>query len=390
MFNRTLTFDITEQESAFLWGPRQTGKSTLLHANLPQAPYYDLLLAAEFRRLSQEPGLLRQELEALRADRLTQTVPVVIDEVQKVPDLLDEVHWLIVNRGLRFILSGSSPRRLKRGGGNLLGGRAVRLELFPLTSAEIPDFSLERALNHGLLPRHYLAADARPLLQAYVGDYLREEILAESLVRNLPSFQRFLDVAVFSNGQTVNLAAIARDVGVSAPTVRGYFEILTDTLIGAWLPAFRRRAKRRVIEAPRFYFFDVGVVNELARRGQLRVGASEFGAAFEHFVWMELRAHASYSRLHYPLAYWRTTSGFEVDFVIADGAVAIEAKSTDNPTADHLRGLRAFHEEVHPPRRLLVSRVPRPRRTGDGIEILPWRDFLRQLWAGKIVGPESP
>jgi predicted AAA+ superfamily ATPase len=172
--------------------------------------------------------------------------------------------------------------------------------------------------------------------------------------------------------------------------VRGYFEILTDTLIGAWVPAFQKRAKRRVIEAPRFYFFDVGVVNELARRGQLRAGASEFGAAFEHFIWMELRAHASYSRLRYPIAYWRTASGFEVDFVIAGGAVAIEAKSTDNPTADHLKGLRAFKDELHPPRCLLVSRVPRPRRTSDGIEILPWRDFLRQLWAGEIVSLLSP
>jgi len=386
MYKRAPSFDFAERESAFLWGPRQTGKSTLLRAVFPQAPWYDLLLAAEFRRLSQEPGLLRQELEAQPALRLPQAPPVVIDEVQKAPDLLDEVHWLIVNRGLRFVLSGSSPRRLKRGGGNLLGGRAVRLELFPLTSAEVPDFSLERALNHGLLPRHYLAADPRPLLQAYVGDYLREEILAESLVRHLPSFQRFLDVAVFSNAQTVNLAAIARDVGVSAPTVRSYFEILTDTLIGAWVPAFQRRAKRRVIEAPRFYFFDVGVVNELARRGPLRAGAAEFGAAFEHFLWMELRAHASYSRLRYPIAYWRTASGLEVDFVIADGAVAVEAKSTGNPTADHLKGLRALKDEIHPLRCLLVSRVPRPRRTGDGIEILPWSDFLRQLWGGEIVG----
>lgn len=176
-------------------------------------------------------------------------------------------------------------------GGNLLGGRAVRLELLPLTSAEIPEFSLERALNHGLLPRHYLDDDPAPLLQAYVGEYLREEILAESLTRNLPAFQRFLEVASLSNGQVVNFSNIAREVGLSVPSIRSYFEILTDTLIGCWVPAWRKRAKRRVVESPRFYFFDVGLVNELAKRGRLKPGSVEFGAAFEHFLFMEIRAH---------------------------------------------------------------------------------------------------
>ncbi|MBM4047620.1 MAG: ATP-binding protein [Planctomycetes bacterium] len=386
MFNRTIDLAIASRESCFLWGPRQVGKSTLLSTRFPDAPYYDLLLASEYRRLLNDPGLLRQECDGLGLTGRTQKHPVIIDEIQKLPELLDEAHWLMTHRELRFILSGSSARKLKRRGGHLLGGRAVRLELLPLTSTEIPGFSLDRALNHGLLPRHYLADDPRPLLHAYVGDYLREEIYAESLVRNLPGFQRFLDVAALSNGQMVNYTAVGRDLGVSAPTVRGYFEILTDTLLGVWVPAWRKRAKRRVIQAPRFYFFDVGVVNELARRGQVLPGSAEFGAAFEHFIFMELRAHASYSGLHYPVAYWHTASGFEVDFMLAEGSVAVEAKSTDHPTSDHLRGLRALKEDIPVKRAILVSRVSRPRKTEDGIEVLPWDHFLRDLWAGRIVG----
>lgn len=384
MYIRTIDFAIADQESCFLWGPRQTGKSTLLRNRYPEAPYYDLLIASEYRRLLANPDLLRQECQALGWTASTQPLPVIIDEVQKLPELLDEVHALSSRLGLRFILCGSSARKLLRGGGNLLGGRAVRLELFPLTSHEIPEFSLDRALHHGLLPRHYQAADARPLLASYVGEYLREEVFAESLTRNLPAFQRFLEMSSFSNGQVVNFAAVARDVGMSSPTIRGYFEILTDTLLGSWLPAWRKRAKRRVVESPRFYLFDVGLANELARRGEVRPGSHDYGLAFEHFIFMELRAHSGYSRERYPLAYWRTSSGLEVDFILGDAAVAVEAKATENPTSDHLRGLRAFRGEQPVRRAILVCRAPRPRRTDDGIEVLPWKMFLEQLWAGEL------
>ena len=380
MLERILKLDLAARRSCFLWGPRQTGKSTLLRQRFPAAPCYDLLQASEFRRLSARPGLLREECKALGWKPGRQPAPIIIDEIQKVPDLLDEVHSLISQDGLHFILCGSSSRKLVRSGGNLLGGRAVRLELFPLTSAEIADFSLERALNHGLLPPHYLDEDPAPLLEAYVGEYLREEILAEALTRNLPAFQRFLEIASLSNGQVMNFANIAREVGISAPTVRGYFEILSDTLIGCWVPAWRKRTKRRVVESPRFYFFDVGLVNELARRGLLKPGSADFGAAFEHFIFMELRAHSGYHGGRHPIAYWRTSSGFEVDFILGDGAVAIEAKSTDNPTSDHLKGLRAWREEQKSKCCLLVCRAPRARRTEDGIEIVPWRNFLQQLW----------
>lgn len=389
MIERSLQLDSSKRHTCFLWGPRQTGKSTLLRSRFPDAPYYDLLLASEFRRLVANPDVLREECEGLGWSSTDQRFPVIIDEVQKVPELLDVVHWLMTRRGLRFILCGSSARKLVRGGGNLLGGRALRLELLPLTSQEIPDFSLERALNHGLLPPHYLSDDARLLLASYVGDYLREEVFAESLVRNLPAFQRFLEVASLSNGQVVNFATIAREVGMSPPTIRSYFEILTDTLIGVWLPAWRKRPKRRVVESPRFYFFDVGLVNELAHRGELKPGSAEFGAAFEHWVFMELRAHAVYRRRGESISYWRTSSGFEVDFILEDGALAVEAKSTDNPTSDHLRGLRAFVEEQKPKRAVLVCRAPRPRVTKDGIEILPWNTFLRRLWQGEFIRPRK-
>lgn len=372
-------------ETCFLWGPRQAGKSTLLRRLFPRAPYYDLLRAHEFRRLSARPALLQEECLALGWTGEAQPDPIIIDEIQKLPELVDEVHSLISRVGLRFILTGSSPRKLLRGGGNLLGGRAVRRELFPLVSAEIPDFSLERALNHGLLPPHYLATDPARRLAAYVGDYLREEVLAEALTRNLPTFQRFLDVAAFSNGQIVNFTAVAREVGVAANTVRAYFDVLVDTLIATWLPAWQARAKRRVIQSPRFWFFDLGLVNELAKRRRLEPGSSDFGAAFEHFVFMELRAHSSYHGGGYPIAYWRTASGLEVDFIVGDGDLAIEVKSTEQPVGDHLKGLRAWKEEHPESRAVLVSRAPRARKSEDGIEILPWPIFLERLWAGDLL-----
>lgn len=382
MIRRTVSAASLAAESCFLWGPRQTGKSTLLRTLFPDAPTYDLLSAREFRRLSADPGVFAEECAAL-ADRRQ---PVIVDEIQKLPALLDEVHSLMSRHGMRFILTGSSPRKLLRGGGNLLGGRAVRHELLPLTSAEIPDFSLDKALNRGLLPAHYLSDRAASRLAAYVGDYLREEVLAEALTRNLPAFQRFLEAAAFSNGQIVNAATIAREIGVAANTVRGYFDILVDTLVAAWVPAWTKRAKRRVIQAPRFWFFDVGIVNELTHRGTLVPGSTDFGAAFEHFILMELRAHASYAprQMGLPVSYWRTASGIEVDFILGDAEVAIEVKATDRPTTDHLKGLRAWREEHPRSRGILVCRGPRARRTDDGIEIVPWRDFLRSLWRNEI------
>lgn len=382
MYLRTLRLPLSDEESCFLWGARQTGKSTLLRQRYPDTLYYDLLKSDVHRRFLDNPELLREEVLAKGLTGSTQTAPIIIDEIQKVPILLDEVHWLIENRNLRFILCGSSARKLRKGHANLLGGRAIRHELFPLTAREIPDFSLLRALSHGLIPRMYDSDHPEQLLRSYAADYLREEVAAEALTRTIQRFSRFLDIAALSNGETVNYQAIATECGVSAPTVREYFQILEDTLIGSLLPAFRKRSKRRLIAGPRFFFFDVGLAGYLAKRGTVQPGSKEFGRAFEHFVLMELRAHAAYSERFYQLSYWRTSSGFEVDFILGDGEIAVECKSSETITFRDLKGLRAFHEEYSPRRSLVVSRVPQPRITEDGIEILPWRDFLNQLYEG--------
>jgi predicted AAA+ superfamily ATPase len=380
MLDRALRLPRRPTTSFFLWGPRQTGKSSLLCATYPDAPRIDLLSSREFVRFSRDPGLLREEVEASGASF------VVVDEVQKVPALLDEVHWLIENRGSVFALCGSSARKVRRGQANLLGGRALRYELHGLVSAEVGRaFDLVHAVNLGYLPRHYLAADARPLLRAYVDDYLKEEIAAEGLSRNLPAFSEFLAAAALADGQLVNYTTIARECGVSAYTVKGYFQILVDTLLGRYLPAYRRRPKRRVIQSPKFYFADVGVVNHLARRGRLAPGGELFGRAFENWVFHELTAYRAYHGFAFELAHWRLASGIEVDFVVDDLGLALEAKAAARVHADHLKGLREFAAEHHVRHRVVVSLDERPRRTEDGIEILPWRRFAERLWAGDLI-----
>ncbi len=384
MFNRTLHLPTPGSETFFLWGPRQAGKTTLLRQRYPDARWIDLLKSDEFRRYVTRPELLRQEIEAEGAHAGRQ---VVIDEVQKVPTLLDEVHWLFENRGVHFALCGSSARKVRRGAANLLGGRALRYELRGLTSSEIgTDFDLNRMLNYGYLPRMYEATRPRRLLDAYVADYLREEVAAEGLVRNLPAFADFLDAAALSDGEMVNFTNIARECGVSGPTAKGYFGILEDTLLGRWLPAYRRRRKRRVIIAPKFYFADVGVVNRLARRGEMSPGSELYGKAFENWVFHELGAFVSYQEVDADLSYWRLPSGIEVDFVLGDMDVAIEAKSSARVTRNHLRGLRTLIDE-HPDvrRRIVVCLEPRARRTEDGIDILPATMFAQRLWAGELV-----
>jgi uncharacterized protein len=381
MIKRRQHLDGIGQETAFVWGPRQTGKSTLLRQLFPNAMYFDLLQFDVYDRLLKRPSSMREEL---LSSELPAKTRIVIDEVQKVPPLLDEVQWLITHKPWPFILCGSSARKLKRGGANLLGGRALRYELYPLAYPEIPHFDLLRALNHGLLPRHYLSDNPAPMWRAYIGDYLKEEIAAEALTRNLPAFSRFLEAAAFSNGEIVNFQNIASECGVSSPTVKTYFEILEDTLLARFLPAFRKRPKRRVIESPKFYFFDVGLANTLLKRGPIVARSESFGKAFEHWLYQDILAHRHYSGLEYDIAYWRTTSGYEVDFILAGGDVAIEIKSTELANESHWKGLKAFREEYPGGRSLVVSNDPVPRRIGD-MEILPWREFLERLWAGRIL-----
>lgn len=379
MIQRIVTLEDISTESIFLWGARQTGKSTLLNALFPNAPYYDLLKSDVFERLHRRPALLREEL--LLAD---DSDIVIIDEVQKIPELLDEVHWLISNKGIRFILCGSSARKLKRCGANLLGGRAVRSVLYPFVSAEVPDFNLLRAVNNGMLPRHYMIENPEKRLQAYVGDYLQEEILAEALTRNLSTFSRFMEVAALTDGEIFNYQNIATDCGVSSATIKEYFSILTETMLGYIVPAYSRVMKRRLIQTSKFYFFDVGIVNYLTKRKNMLPGSTDFGHSFEHFIIQELIAYIGYSNDRHELSYWRTASGYEVDAILDDARVAVEIKSCAEVQSRHLRGLKAFGEE-HPEARLIIVSLDINPRMMSGVEVWPAVQFLQKLWSGKII-----
>lgn len=387
MLERILKLREIENDSLFLWGSRQTGKSTLLKTLFPQARLYDLLKTDVRMAFQLRPALLREECELLDEGEL-----VVIDEVQKVPALLDEVHWLIENRGLRFILSGSSARKLRRSGANLLGGRALRFTLFPLVSAEIPDFDLNRALNNGLLPRHYLVADPSKRIQSYIGDYLQQEIVEEAIVRQLDAFTRFLQVAALSNTEIVNYTNIAQDCGVSAKTVKEYFSILEETMLGFHLPAYTKVIKRKLIQSPKFYYFDVAIPNHLLHRRTLQPGTDIYGHALEHFVVQELRAFVSYTfGADKILSYWRTLDNkYEVDVLICDALtnkvdVAIEVKSAGHVVSSDTKGLKAFGEEHPETKLILMSMEERPRML-NGIEVWPVTQFLQRLWDGKVLG----
>ena len=379
MFARKLLLKEIENESVFLFGARQTGKSTLVKDRFPEAKYYDLLKSDVFERLLRAPWLFREELTMCLPNEL-----VIVDEIQKIPQLLDEVHWLIHNCRLRFLLCGSSARKLKRCGANLLGGRAIREVLFPLVSAEIPNFDVIKAINNGLLPDYYLSPNPRKKMQAYVGNYLQEEVREEAQLRNLRTFTHFLEVAAITSGEIVNFTNIATDCGISSPTVRDYFSILEETMFGYFLPAFAKTVKRRVMHAPKFYLFDVGITNYLTKRKSLQPGSLDFGKAFEHLIIHELNAYLNYSFSEDTLSYWRTSNGYEVDVILGDAQVAIEIKSCDEVQSRHLKGLKAFAEE-HPQARLVVvSLDPTPRQMND-IEIYPVSVFLKKLWNHEII-----
>jgi predicted AAA+ superfamily ATPase len=377
MYKRLLNLaDLAQKRSYFLFGPRASGKTTLIKSSFPEAKRYDLLNARVYSRLMRDPTVIEQETDAREL--------VVIDEIQKLPSILDEVHRLIEERGQRFILTGSSARKLKRGAANLLGGRAFQASLFPLCSAEIPNFDLLAYLNTTGLPEFYNNPLCSDFLEAYVSTYLKEEVQGEGLVRNLPAFSRFLDVMALVNGEEVNFASIASDAGVPVRTLQGYLSILEDTLLGFTVPPFSATVKRKAITRPKFYLFDVGVVNYLARRGKILEGSELFGKAFEHLIALELRAWVSYSRSRLTLQYWRSTSQFEVDFVVGD-TFAVEVKATNQVSDRHLAGLRALAEEKMVKNLYVVSCDSTRRQTKEGITIFPWREFLCELWANKLV-----
>ncbi len=379
MFGRRQIFEGLGKESTFFWGARQTGKTTLLKQLFPNAVYVDLLLNSEFLRFSSNPDLLREIVEAESPDKI-----VIIDEVQRLPDLLNEVHWLMVNKGTQFILSGSSPRKIIRAGVNLLGGRALRYELYPLVYSEIDNFNLNKVLSWGSLPRHYLSDKPKKLLSAYIGSYLRDEIIAEAKLRNITAFTKFLESAAFSNGEIVNYTNIATDCGVSSVTVKEYFGILEDTLIGRFVKAYTKKAKRRIINSPKFYFFDIGIANYLLKHNVIVEKTEAYGKALEHLVYLELHAYAKYNDLDFDICYWRTSSQTEVDFIIGDAEIAIEVKATDNVQNKHLKGLKQFYEDYEPKRLIIVSNDKYYRKSGN-IEMMHIEYFLKELWANKIM-----
>ena len=377
--NRILTLKpLLDRKSHFLFGPRATGKSSLINHDLgKQALIIDLLHSENYMRLIANPS----QIESMIA--LNEKPFVVIDEIQRIPELLNEVHRLIEKNQTRFLLTGSSARKLKRQGVNLLAGRARQAELFPLSYHEFLDFDLPRYLQYGGLPMVVLSDEPEEDLDAYVHTYLEQEIKAEALVKNLPAFSRFLQLSALTSGATLNFTSIASDAGVSSVTLREYYQILEDSFLGFSVLPWQHSIKRKATATARFYYFDTGVKNRLSCIHTLPEQTDLFGQAFEHFIAMELRAYLSYSRKKIPLCFWRTTDGHEVDFIIGD-QIAIEVKSAKKISSKHLKGLRYLMQENKIEKYYMVSRDPIALKE-EGIYILPWENFLKQLWDGTII-----
>jgi len=384
MIKRILDIKLPLRQSAFLWGPRKTGKTTYLKMHFPNSLVYDFLKTDFFIEVSKNPAVVRERLLAKPKEVLKH--PIILDEVQKVPQVLDEVHWLIENKGLRFILCGSSARKLKRGHVNLLGGRAWHYEMFPLVTAELKKIDLLRILNQGMVPVHYLQGEGyKRSLKAYVQDYLKEEIFAEGLTRNIPAFSRFFEAFGYSHGELTNYSNIARDCAVDSKTVKEYYQILIDTLLAMRIEPFKKKQSRQVItKASKYYLFDVGVAGFLKKRYLEEEKGVEFGRALEHFILTEIAAFRSYNNNEFEINFWKTKAGLEVDFVLGTGKIALEVKGSSRVDKSKLRGLLAFIEEYSPERSIVICNEKEKRVYGK-IEIMPWNNFLNELWAGKII-----
>jgi predicted AAA+ superfamily ATPase len=373
LYERKLRLDLLlAEKSHFLFGPRSTGKTTLIAQQLKGAKVYDLLDDDIYVRLLRSPKLIEEE------NRNQENI-IVIDEIQKLPKLLDEVHRLIHKYNWKFLLTGSSARKLKRGAANMLGGRAWQAHLFPLTWNEIPNFDLQQYLNRGGLPFVQSSTNFHLDLKNYVSVYLREEIMAEAIVKNHDYFMSFLDVIALSNGQEINYESISRDSGVPARTILNYVQVLEDTLLCHQLKPYRKTKSRKAVSKSKLYLFDLGVTNVLAKRGTILPGSELFGYAFEHFIVNEIRAYLSYNRLDSELCFWRTTEQLEVVCILGD-QVAIEIKGTNFVRPDHCKGLNELKKERIFQAHLVVSLDPTSRTLDNGIVILPWADFLRRLW----------
>ncbi len=374
---RHLEVNLTPGRAAFLWGPRRVGKTYWIHHHFlsGQETVIDLLETDTFAEYAARPSLLRERWDG----KVT-----VIDEVQKVPALLDEVHWLIERKKASFLLTGSSARKLRRGHANLLAGRAWRQEMGPLSATEVSGFDLERAMWTGMLPPHFLSPDPDRDLRAYAADYLKEEVAAEARLQNVPAFAEFLRVAALTSSELLNYTNVAREAGASAKVVRAYFEILEDTMLGHRLSPWTRSRDRRMIQTEKFYLFDVGISNYLARR-RPQIGGSEFGKSFEHWVLMEVMNYRRYRQPDLDVHFWRTSTGQEVDFVLGEMETAIEVKGATRVHDADLRGLRAMRESHRVKRALVVCLEREPRVIEPRIEVLPWRLFLERLWAGDLI-----
>jgi predicted AAA+ superfamily ATPase len=378
-FKRILTLDFSETKAVILWGPRKVGKTTFLHQRYGKAIFIDLLKNDVRAKFQIHPEELR-ELVLAAPQKL-----YIIDEIQKVPQLLDEVHWCLENTSAKFILCGSSARKLKRGASNLLGGRAYKYELFPLTSKEIPKFDLMKAINNGLIPQHYNSKNPQMFLKGYIELYLQEEIVEESQIRKLANFHRFLELSALMNGELLNYAKVGADCGVSGKTVREYYQILEDTLLGFRLSPWRKVKTRQLIETEKFYLFDLGVIRYLKGYDSITPKTQEFGNSFETFLIFEVKSYLSYSNSSLKLSYLKTTSGIEVDLIIGQMEVVLEFKSTSQIRSEHLKNLKIILEEHSPKKVMLVSLEKQIRQLENGIRIIYYETFLKELWSGKII-----
>ncbi len=372
--------NLLSRKSFFLFGPRATGKSTLIKQQLSaSATVIDLLDSRLYLRLLNSPHDLESIIHSDNKSGI-----VVIDEIQRVPELLNEVHRLIENKKLTFLLTGSSARKLRRGKANLLAGRVWEARLFPLTWKEIPDFNLERFLRYGGLPPVYLSKYPDEELDAYVNTYLKEEIMAEGLIRKLPPFSRFLHAAALTNGEMINFSKLANDCQVPPSTVTEYVGLLEDTLVGFLLPAWTESTKRKAISTGKFYFFDPGITHTLAGTQTLDRNSDLYGKSFEQFIGMEIRAYLSYKRRKLQFSYWRSTHGYEVDFLIGR-ETAVEVKASQKISRRDFKGLKALEEEKIFKNYILVSQDPINTRDNN-FQALYWKKFLDNLWAGKFAG----
>jgi len=367
--------EIDTDYSSFLWGARRTGKSHWIRHNLRPEDiiFIDLLQTDIFAEYASKPSLLRERF-------LNTKKMIVIDEIQKVPALLDEIHWMMENKQIKFLLTGSSARKLRRSHANLLAGRALRYQLLPFSFMEVGSIDLKKILISGMLPPHFFSTKPIDSIRSYVADYLKEEIAQEAQIQNIPQFSEFLRVAALTSGELINYNNIAREAGVSAKIVRSYFDILESTMLGFRISSWKSSKNRRLIQAEKFYLFDVGISNYLARR-QPGEGTPEYGKSFEHFILMELKAYQSYRNPEMLISYWRTSTGQEVDFILGDKEVALEIKSGKMVHGIELKSLKALQEDGQTKHSVVVCCEKYPREVGN-ISVIPWTIFLEKLWAG--------